>query len=249
MTTIDPRIALTEGAEQRERRYGGIPARIVLQGIAAPSILGLFGFFAGTLVLAAHTAGWYGGPASPHFFFPFIALTGGLAQFLAGMWSYRARDGLATAVHTIWGAFFLAYGLLLAFEVAGAIAPPATGEPFPGFAIWFVALAAITWSAALAAVGESLGLVAVLSTLATGATILAVADWVGDDRWTEIGGWVLVVSAGVAWYVATAMMLESTFGRVVLPLGKYMRDANVPGGKVTEPVEYPHGMPGVRQGQ
>jgi uncharacterized protein len=45
------------------------------------------------------------------------------------------------------------------------------------------------------------------------------------------------------------MMLEGSWGRTMLPLGKYSRGANVPGGRVTRPIEYAEGMPGVRRGQ
>ena len=55
-------------------------------------------------------AGWYGTGGTPLVLYPFVLTAGGLAQFLAGMWSYRARDGLATAVHGIWGSFWLAFG-------------------------------------------------------------------------------------------------------------------------------------------
>jgi hypothetical protein len=45
------------------------------------------------------------------------------------------------------------------------------------------------------------------------------------------------------------MMLASTFGRVIFPLGKYRRDANVPGGTHTYPIQFALGEPGVKQGQ
>ena len=44
----------------RERAWDGIPARIFLQPIAAPSVLGLYAFMGATLIVAAHMAGWYG---------------------------------------------------------------------------------------------------------------------------------------------------------------------------------------------
>ena len=43
--------------------------------------------------------------------------------------------------------------------------------------------------------------------------------------------------------------LESTWGRVVLPLGKPVKRANVPGEIGTRAIEYEHAEPGVRQGQ
>ena len=61
--------------------------RVVLQPIAAPSVLGLFGFAGATFIVAAHMAGWYGSASTPGYLFPFAAFFGGLAQFLAGMWA------------------------------------------------------------------------------------------------------------------------------------------------------------------
>ena len=75
--------------------------RVFLQPIAAPSILGLFGFAGATFIVGARLAGWYGTPASGEFLFPFAITFGGIAQFAAAMWAYRARDGLATAMHVL----------------------------------------------------------------------------------------------------------------------------------------------------
>ncbi len=224
-------------------------ARVMLQPVAAPSILGLFGFAAATFIVAAHAAGWYGDRNSPQYLFPFAAMFGGLAQFAAGMWSYRARDGLATAMHGMWGSFWLAYGLLFLLNAVGAVTIPAQGS-FPELGYWFLTLAAITLVGALAALAENLALFAVLTTLAVGAALLAVGYLVSDgSSWLHSGGWVLVVSAGCAFYTASALMLEGTWGRVVLPLGKPSKRANVPGGRITDPIEYAAGEPGVRHGQ
>ena len=46
------------------------------------------------------------------FLFPFAAMFGGVAQFAAAMWSYRARDALATAMFGMFGSFWVAYGIL-----------------------------------------------------------------------------------------------------------------------------------------
>jgi uncharacterized protein len=222
--------------------------RVFLQPIAPPSILGLFGFAGATFIVAAHLAGWYGTTASPTYLFPFAAFFGGVAQFAAGMWSYRARDGLATAMHGMWGAFWMAYGLLFLLVATKTLTVPATGA-FPELGYWFLVLAVITGIGALAALAESLGLVATLVTLAVGSAFLAVRYLDGGIAWQHTGGWVLIASAIAATYTAGAMMLESSFGRVILPLGKHSMAANKPGGIVTKPIEYESGMPGVRQGQ
>ncbi|MGN6663045.1 MAG: acetate uptake transporter family protein [Solirubrobacterales bacterium] len=221
--------------------------RVVLQPIAAPSILGLFGFAGATFIVAAHAAGWYGGERSPEFLFPFAAMFGGLAQFLAGMWAFKARDGIATAMHGMWGSFWLAYGLLNLLVAIGVYTLP-TGA-FPELGFWFLALAVITALGALAAVAENLGLTTVLTSLAVGAGFFALHYLTGEGWWETAGGWILVGSAVAATYTAGAMMLESAWGRVVLPLGKVGREANIPGTRITQPIQFEHQEPGVRMGQ
>jgi succinate-acetate transporter protein len=139
--------------------------QIALQPVAAPSVLGLYGFAGATFIVAAQLAGWYGDSTTPQFLFPFAAVFGGIAQFLAGMWAYRARDALATAMHGMWGSFWIAYGILFLLVATGALTAP---TPFVALGFWFIPLAAITFAGAVAASAENLGLVAVLGTLAAG---------------------------------------------------------------------------------
>jgi succinate-acetate transporter protein len=223
-------------------------SRIVLTPVAAPSILGLFGFAAATFMVASNLAGWWGTAAAIAVLAPFCAMFGGLAQFLAGMWSYRARDGLATAMHGTWGAFWLAFGLLVLMAHVGLF--PAAVLTGPAFGFWFIMLAVITLFGALASTAVNLGFFSVLSLLAAGSALLA-AGFVGASHGVVVaGGWVLVASAAAALYTAGALMLsEASGGRVILPLGERNLRANIPGHVATYPVEYPAGMPGSRIGQ
>jgi uncharacterized protein len=226
-----------------------VATRVFLQPIAAPSVLGLFGFAGATFIVASNLAGWWGDPKSPLVLAPFALMFGGLAQFLAGKWAYRARDVVATAMHGTWGSFWLAYGTLNILVAAGAVDEPKPWYHDPEVGFWFFALAVITASGAVASLAESLGLFAVLSTLAAGSGILAGAFIYGSHGWTEVAGWVFVFSAAFAWYVATAMMLAAAGGRILLPLLKYRRGANVPGRRPARPIELEWAEPGVKMGQ
>ena len=156
-----------------------------LQPIAAPSILVLFGFAGATFMVSAHIAGWYGDATSPLYLFPFAAMLGGVAQLAAGMWAYRARDAVATAVHGMWGSFWIAYGILFLLAATGNLRIP--GAKFPELGFWFFPLAAITASAAIASIGENLGVTATLSSLAAGARLLGVGYLVGGTGWLHSG--------------------------------------------------------------
>jgi hypothetical protein len=239
----------TNGATAVQHEWNGIPARIFLQPVAAPSVLGLFGFAGATFMVAANLAGWYGSTtSSPMFLFPFAAILGGIAQFTAGVWGYRARDALATAMHGTWGSFWIAYGLFWWLVANHTITPP-SGSTFVPLGYWFIVLAAITLSGAIASLTENLALFSVLGTLTAGSVLLAISYLIGSSTVLTWGGWVLVVSAVLAWYTATAMMLTATTGRTVLPLFKPMRGVNKPGARPLVPVEYAEGEPGVKMGQ
>jgi succinate-acetate transporter protein len=222
--------------------------RLVLTPIAAPSILGLFGFAGATFIVAAYLANWYGTAATPFFLFPFALFFGGLAQLVAGFFSYRARDGLATAMHGMWGSFWLAWGTIYLLGATGAVTVP-TGVNFTEMGFWFVALAAITWLGAVAATRVNAALLSVLVLLAVGSTLAAIAFLAASTTLLTISGYVLVASAVAAWYTAGALMINGTFRQDVLPLGhldRHVRDNRMTS---TDVIEYPIGMPGAHAGQ
>lgn len=223
-------------------------SRIVLSPVAAPSILGLFGFMGATLMVAAWMAGWYGGPTTVYTLWPFALAFGGIAQFLAAMWSYKARDGVATAMHGLWGTFWIGFGILTLLAQTGIHPPLALAKDVP-FAWWFIVLASITMMGALASMADNLGLFTVLGLLAAGSAFAAVGFYGGGAWAFTVAGYVLVASAAAAWYAASAMMLKESFGRTILPIGNLRADANIPGRKPSHPVEYPLGMPGAKVGQ
>ena len=70
-----------------------------------------------------------------------------------------------------------------------------------------------------------------------------------SDTTLKVAAYFLIASAVLAWYEAAAMLLADTFGRVVLPLGTYSPDENVPGRAHMRVIEWAPGEPGVRHGQ
>jgi hypothetical protein len=204
------------GAERGEVKP---QTQISLQPVAAPSILGLYGFAGATFMVAAHMAHWYGGAQTSMVLWPFAAFFGGLAQFLAGMWAYKARDGVATAMHGMWGCFWMAFGILWVLVAAGKVTIPANGAAFPALGFWFIVLAAITWAGTAAASAESSVVTSVLGFLAAGSTIAAIAELAGIEGLRILAGYLFIISALIAWYTATALMVNSAFGRVVMGLG------------------------------
>jgi succinate-acetate transporter protein len=216
--------------------------RVILQPIAAPSILGLYGFAGATFMVAAHMAHWFGSSHTALLLAPFVVFFGGLAQFLAGMWAFKARDGLATAMHGMWGSFWMAYGVLSWIIANGTVAAPA-GALFPELGYWFIVLAAITWVGMGAALADNKALVTVLVFLAGGSTISAIGLLVGVEGLMILAGYLFIISAIAAWYTASALMLYETYGREVWSLGRSAHARQMP------PITLGAGEPGVIRGQ
>src|SRR5262249_28336026 len=120
----------------------------------------------------------------------------------------------------------------------------ATGETMDhAVGMWFIALGAITASGVIAALAErSMAVTAVLGTLAAGCVLIAIAFLSSSMGTQHTAGWVVLISAGLAWYTASGMMINGAAGRTILPLFKL-------GAEPTRPVELAFGEPGVKQGQ
>jgi hypothetical protein len=224
-------------------------SRVFLTPMAAPSIMGLFGFVIGTVMLGAYQAGWYGNAATPLIIWPFAMFAGGIMQSVAAVASLRARDGIAVAVHTAWGSFWVAWGVLQILVTVGLLPAIPLGAANPSFAFWFIALTLVTAWGALAALAQNVLLFVTLGVLTAASAVTAAGFYAGSLGTTQAGGWLYVVSAAAAWLVGGALVLENSFGRSIIPLGKWSKSANVPGAKVTDPIAYPAGMPGVKVGQ
>src|SRR5438552_18269896 len=95
----------------QEMRAAAAPA------LADPAPLGLAGFALTTFVLSAHNAGW-----APNIVWIGLAIFyGGLAQFMAGLWSFRRGNTFTSTAFTTYGAFWLALGTYLVLHLAGKV--------------------------------------------------------------------------------------------------------------------------------
>jgi succinate-acetate transporter protein len=167
------------------------------------------------------------------------------------MWSYRARDVVATLAHGMWGAFWLAFGLVQIFILVGKIPAPVPGHANYALGLWFFGLAYMTGIAAFASMAESLGIASVLWTLAVGSGLSAAGWFISGigNGWLGAGGVLFVISAGLAAYMVLAMCLTAATKRTILPTGHLKADRNIPGRQPLEAVELPWAEPGIKQGQ
>ena len=182
-----------------------------------PAPLGLLGFASGTFTLSAVLAGWF--PKSTALFAtPAVFVFGGLAQFIAAMWSYRKGDTFSATAFGAFGAFNTSYALYLWLKGAGLITGPGSGLGVVG--VYVCCFALIAAMLTVAALWKNKALMGVLFFLALAYGLIGAGDIAaGASNLLSYGGWAGLVSSVLAFYTAGAMVVNSAAERVILPLG------------------------------
>ena len=188
--------------------------------IANPGPLGLSGFALTTLVLSA----WNGGILKGADVLIVIGLAvfyGGIAQFSAGMWEFRTGNTFGATAFSSYGAFWLSFAALLipGFGVAfGA----KTGPSGTALAWYLLGWTIFTGLMMLGSLRTNVATAAVFILLFITFLLLALGAFNGQGAGTgltQIGGYVGILTAIVAWYTALAgVMAAVSSGKINLPV-------------------------------
>jgi len=180
----------------------GFPKTIVtLQPIATPQALGLAAWSSAMFVFSSYLADWYGTAATAHVIWPFILTFGGLGQFAAGMWSFNARDTLNSALHTMWGCFWLSVGVYFAYET---IIPNNALGRIDAFAVWQVPIGVFTWTACIASLFRDWSLMVILLLQAVGSTLTVIGWFASSTGCLKAAAYFWLAACLGMWYRVTA---------------------------------------------
>jgi succinate-acetate transporter protein len=137
---------------------------------------------------------------------------GGITQLLAGMWEFRTGNTFGAVAFTSFGAFWISFYLLLKVVPASAITPH-------GVSLYLWMWAIFTTYMFLASLRTTGAVSLVFLLLAATFILLAIGDMgSGHKSITHAGGYVGIATAIAAWYASFAAVMNSTFGRIVLPV-------------------------------
>jgi uncharacterized protein len=178
---------------------------------ADPGPLGLAGFAATTFVLSLINSNL----VSARGIGSVLALAlayGGITQLLAGMWEFRTGNTFGAVAFASFGAFWISFYILL------KVVPAATVTAH-GVAAYLWMWAIFTTYMFLASLRTTGAVALVFFLLSVTFILLAIGDMGGGHTSiTHAGGYVGLATAAAAWYASFAAVLNSTFGRVVLPV-------------------------------
>src|SRR6266567_6735816 len=185
----------------------------MVPAVANPAALGLGGFALTTFVLSTHNAGlapdltWVG----LAFFY------GGLAQFCAGMWEFKTGNTFGATAFSTYGAFWLALATFVVLVLGGKV-PAADIANDEG---WFLLSFAIfntymlVWS-----MRTNVSVFLVFLTLEITEIILFLGAFGENKSLIQLGGWVGIITAIVAWYGSAAVVANSMRAEPILPVGQ-----------------------------
>jgi uncharacterized protein len=191
---------------------------------ADPGPLGLAAFAGTTFVLSLVNAGLVGdkslvgGGLLP--LIGALALAyGGAAQLLAGIWEFRTGNTFGAVAFCSYGAFWISFYFII--QAAGSVAK---NELFSGLGLYlwmwgiftaYMFVASLRTSGAVAVVFLLLAITFII--LGIGNSALAGTTNVTNGT-IKLGGYLGIITAIAAWYASMAAVVNSTFGRILMPV-------------------------------
>lgn len=179
---------------------------------ANPGALGLGGFALTTFLLNVVNAGLIS-KDNLGMVLPVGIFYGGLAQFCAGMWEFKRGDTFGATCFSSFGAFWMGVALMILLENTGVISP----VPREGMAVLFIAWGIFTAYATIASLKVNRAVTSIFVTLVILFFLLAAGEWSATVH--KAAGYEGIVCALIAWYTAAGVLINTLFGREVLPLG------------------------------
>jgi hypothetical protein len=184
---------------------------VAASGIADPGPLGLAAFALTTFLLSTVNAHWTSGNSAGTAFLGYALAYGGIVQLLAGMWEFRNGNTFGATAFSSYGGFWI--GLFVWIRTA----PVATGHDLG----WILLAFAIfnTYMMIMAA-QVNMAVFGVFLTLELTEIFLAIGNFSSSPGLTQVGGYLGIVTAAVAWYTSAAGVATGLNGRVRFPVGR-----------------------------
>jgi uncharacterized protein len=199
-------------------QYAAERAEAAAPAVANPAPLGLSAFALTTFVLSASNAGFIfpvGGGAD--IVVGLAIFYGGLVQLIAGIQEFRAGNTFGATAFCSYGGFWLAFGfaLLPPAGIAAALVKAATLNTALG--VFLLGWTIFTFIMLLGTLRLNGALMAVFFFLFLTFLALTISFLGAGTTWLQIGGWLGIVTAIVAWYTALAGVLASVKTPFQLP--------------------------------
>jgi uncharacterized protein len=190
---------------------------------ADPGPLGLAAFAGTTFMLSLINSGLVGSQSVPGGgLLPMVAALaiayGGAAQLIAGIWEFRTGNTFGAVAFCSYGAFWISF-----FFIVQSVGKNTPSEVFSGLGLYlwmwgiftaYMFIASLRTTGAVALVFLLLAITYIV--LGIGNSALAGSGHAINGT-IKLGGYIGILTAIAAWYASFAAVLNSTFGKTILP--------------------------------
>jgi succinate-acetate transporter protein len=178
--------------------------------LANPAPLGLTGFALTTWMLSMVNVGWFTGASVPMVLASAFAF-GGTAQFFAGLMEMPRGNTFGFVAFCSYGAFWWTFALFVQFF--------ATGVPATFVAWWLVMWGVFTFYMWIGSLALNRAVQLVFLALWITFFLLGAGDGFAIPAAKLAGGYMGLLTAIFAFYLAAAEIINETHGRTILPIG------------------------------
>jgi hypothetical protein len=207
----------TTAAQPPQQPTSDSPSATAASGpLADPGAWAVTAFATTSFMLGLYDTHLIGSGSLP-IVFPVAFFYGGLIQIIVGILEVGRGNVFGAVVFGTYGPFWVIYGAIETWFAK--MAAPASSVT-AGVALFLAMFAVVTFYFFLASLKTDRVLIAVFALIFIGLVLLAIGAQSGSVTWTKAGGWVVLVFAVLAWYHAAADIINFTFGRQVLTVGK-----------------------------
>ncbi|HUB39006.1 MAG TPA: acetate uptake transporter [Streptosporangiaceae bacterium] len=183
-------------------------------GMANPAPWAVTAFATTSFMLGMYQTGLLNSAGLP-IVLPATFFFGGLVQIIVAIMEFSRGNLFGGAVFGTYGPFWVMFG---AFETLYATSVPAA-QISSATCLFLAVFAVITFYLAIASLRTDLVLTVIIWLIFVGLVLLSIGAGASSNGLTKAGGWVVLVFAVLAWYHAAGDIIESTFGRKILPFG------------------------------
>lgn len=152
---------------------------------------------------------------------PFAFFFGGLIQIIVAILEIQRGNLFGAAVFGTYGPFWVIYASLNTLNSASIPKENLSSA----LSLFLAMFAVITIYLFIASLRTDIVLAVILALIFLGLAALSIGEATGDESAAHIGGWITLAFAVLAWYHAASDIIQSTFGKRLLPVGPLVKSA------------------------
>jgi succinate-acetate transporter protein len=183
---------------------------------ADPGPLGLAAFALTTFCLSVFNAGILNG-ALEGVVLPLALFYGGLAQLVAGIQEFKKGNTFGATVFSSYGAFWISFAAFV-HVIVPEMAAAKTPNINEAVGLFLLAWTLFTIYIMIGSFAINGALAALLVVLEITFILLTWGNFANSTSIIKIGGYLGIIVAMMAWYCSAAGLLNSVFGKVILPV-------------------------------